>query len=274
MAREKSIRALHEARMHKDNIFLTLTYDDAHLKSPTLNYLDFQLFMKSLLELRTRNVTDKETRDKLYIPFMVTGEYGEKNKRPHWHALLFNYSPPDANPTHQTKLGHQVYHSKILSDLWGKGKIEFGDVTLESASYTARYAAKKLVHGADDEHNYHPIHKTSSKHAIGKKWIEKYWERTFSQGNIILPNGSPTKIPRYYVDWLKKNKPETYFTYVTQTRLKLQEASQLRARKEELEYLSELLNQKPGHPRPITLAKVRITILNQKFKRLQETLKL
>ena len=27
---------------------------------------------------------------------MVTGEYGEKNKRPHWHVILFNYRPKDA----------------------------------------------------------------------------------------------------------------------------------------------------------------------------------
>ena len=55
-------------------IFLTLTYDDAHLASPRLQYIDFQLFMKSLREFRVRNVTDPDLRKKFYIPMMVTGE--------------------------------------------------------------------------------------------------------------------------------------------------------------------------------------------------------
>lgn len=274
IAREKAIRAIHEAKMHEDSMFLTLTYAEEHLKSPKLQYLDFQLFMKSLRELRTRNITDPELRKKFAISYMVTGEYGEQNKRPHWHALIFNYRPKDAKYKYTTDLGHKVYTSEEIETLWGKGNTEFGDITLESASYTARYAAKKLVHGNDGTHDYEPVHKTSSKHAIGKLWIEKYWERTFQNGNIILPNGQESRIPRYYVDWLKKHHPKEWTDYVTQLRLELQKEAQKKNRKEELEYLSALLNQTPGQPRPITKAKVRITILNQKFKNLQEKLKL
>ena len=86
IAREKAVRAVHEAKMHSDNIFLTLTYDEAHLASDRLIYEDFQLFMKRLREKENR---DKEQK----ITYMVTGEYGDKNKRPHWHALIFNYRP-------------------------------------------------------------------------------------------------------------------------------------------------------------------------------------
>lgn len=274
IAREKSIRALHESKMHEHNIFLTLTYNEENLKSSKLQYKDFQLFMYSLRELRTRHIKDKELKKKFSISYMVTGEYGAENKRPHWHAILFNYRPSDAKHKYTTELGEDVYTSEEISNLWKKGNIEFGSVTLDSASYVARYAAKKLVHGHDADHDYHPIHKTSSKYAIGRSWIEKYFEHAFNHGFIVLPNGQTTKIPRYYVDWAKKHKPEVWQRYVTQKRHELQEEAKIRSRKEELLYLTDLINQQHGGPRPITRAKVKLTILKQKFKKLQEKLKL
>lgn len=278
-AREKAIRCWHESRVHKESIFLTLTYAPEHLKSDRLNYQDFQLFMKSLRELVTRDVTDLELKKELSISYMVTGEYGELNKRPHWHALIFNYRPSDLVFLKETELGHKTFYSPTIEKLWGKNSTDdapnvIGDVTLDSASYVARYASKKLVHGQDQEHDYHPIHKTSSKNALGKKWIEQYWERTFNEGNVVLPDGCLSKIPRYYVDWLKKNKPDEWRRYVTQKRLELQEKAALKSRKEEMLYLSELMNLPWGYPRPITRSSVSLTILQQKFKRLQEKLKL
>jgi len=274
IAREKAIRTYHESKMHQDNIFLTLTYSDNHLGTGKLNYLDFQLFMKRLRELHNRGIKDKELKKERTISYMVTGEYGDQTKRPHWHAIIFNYRPRDEKPKYTSDLDHDVYTSEILNELWGKGFVEYGSVTIDSANYVARYAAKKLVHGMDEQHDYHPIHKTSSKHALGKRWIEKYWKHTFDNGYVYLPNGQKTKIPRYYTDWLKKNKPDEWRNYVTNTRQKLQETAQNKARREELEYLSHLLAQEPGTPRPITRKKVSLTILNQKFKQLQGKLKL
>lgn len=260
--------------MHEDSIFLTLTYDEEHLPGPKLHYPDFQNFMKSLLELRRRNVTDAEVRKALSIPFIVTGEYGEKNKRPHWHALLFNYRPKDEKPAHENPLGDKLYTSEEIASLWKKGAHDYGSVTIESASYVARYSAKKLVHGRDQDHDFHPVHKTSSKHAIGKRWIEKNWKHTFRNGFVVLPNGQQAKIPRYYVDWLKKNIPDEWVRYVTTKRLEIQQHAQNKFEKEELEYLSELMNQEHECPRPITHNKMKHTVLTQKFKRLQEKLKL
>lgn len=275
IAREKAIRCIHEARTHENNIFLTLTYDNDHLTSNKLVYLDFQLFMKSLREKVTRGITDPELKKQLYIPFMVTGEYGEKNKRPHWHVILFNYRPKDATYKYTTDQGEKVYDSQEIQQLWKKGQIEFGSVTLDSAGYVARYAAKKLVHGKDDEHDYHPIHRTSCKRAIGRSWIEKYYQHTFDHGFVVLPNGQKSKIPRYYVDWLKKNHPEKYEKYVTTIRLDLQNKGQLKSKKDELDYFATLLSYRgDGAPRPLTRSKVEETILKSKFKQLQERLKL
>lgn len=279
IAREKAVRTLHEASLHKNNIFLTLTYSQENLKSPRLDYRDFQLFMKSLRELHTRDITDPELKNEMAISYMVTGEYGDKNKRPHWHAIIFNYEPPDLVFHREDDNGYKIFKSKIIDDLWAKNDPvkcpnEIGSVTIESAGYVARYAAKKLCHGNDQEHDYHPIHKTSSKHAIGKRYIEKNFTRIFRNGFVRLPNGQKTKIPRYYVDWLKKYQPEEYIRYVTRTRLELQEKAQKKNREEEIIYLSELQNLPWGFPMPETKNKMSLTILRQKFKRLQEKLKL
>lgn len=275
IAREKAVRAYHEAQMHEGNIFLTLTYDDANLASQKLVYSDFQLFMKSLREKVTRNIKDKSLRDQLYIPYMVTGEYGELHKRPHWHACIFNYWPSDAQFKYQSDRGDRVWTSETINKLWKRGNAEFGSLTIDSAGYVARYAAKKLVHGKDQEHDYHPIHKTSARRAIGRSWIEKYWKHTFENGFVVLPNGEKSKIPRYYVDWFKKEHPEKYDKYAMGIREEIIDKAAKKARKEEIEYQSQLLTRTGRRAYDLkTRSEVKYRILERKFKRLQENLKL
>lgn len=268
-ARDKAIRCWHETRMHPSSIFITLTYSDEHLESPRLIYSHWQTFIKDL-----RNHVDYKTLSTQKITCMVTGEYGDKNKRPHWHAIIFNYAPDDAKILRETDRGDIVYTSETLSNIWNKGLVEFGSVTLDSANYVARYAAKKLSHGKDQDHNYHPLHRTSSRRAIGRSWIEKNFKHTFENGFVVLPNGQQSKIPRYYVDWAKQHQPEAWLYYVTKLRPEIQKTQELKQRKEDTQWISELFSKNPGDPRPLTRPKVKETILTNKFKRLQERLKL
>jgi hypothetical protein len=273
-AREKAIRCFHEASMHDHNIFLTLTYNDDNL-SERLDYRDFQLFMKRLRDSVHRGKTGRKVSESEYMPMMVTGEYGELTKRPHWHALIFNYWPKDAKEHYVSDNKDQVWRSDFLEKKWGKGHIEFGTVTMDSANYVARYAAKKLGHGHDEEHDYHPIHKTSTRYGLGRSWIEKYWKHTFENGFVVLPNGSQAKIPRYYRDWCKREKPDVYSKYITTVAPAITERAQEKARKEELEYLSALISYKGDVGcYPKNRSQVKETILKTKFKRLQEYLKL
>jgi len=206
-ARQWAVRCVHEAQMHEKNSFITLTYDDEHLGDGRLHYEDFQKFMKRLR--KTQNDP---------IGVFVTGEYGEKTKRPHWHAILFNWRPSDLKHKYTNDGGDQVFTSENLERLWPQGNSELGSVTFKSAGYCARYAAKKLVHGYDDSHEFHPISKKSSKHAIGKTWLEKYWQDVFLHGSLILSDGTSIGVPRYYEKWLKQHKPQEWLAYVTQTK--------------------------------------------------------
>lgn len=262
---------MHESKMYDNNIFLTLTYNDENLKSPWLQYIDFQLFMKSLREKINRDIVYKE--NKIQISYMVTGEYGDENKRPHWHAIIFNYEPRDKKLLRKTETGESVYESEEINSLWKKGRTEFGSVTMESASYVARYAAKKLVHGNDQDHSYHPIHKTSSKHAIGKRWIEKNFKFVSENGFIVLPNGQTSKIPRYYIDWMKKNEPEAFMLYHSETLPKIIKTSKERIQKE-TEIFQKNLDTYTGGNYPKNQSRVKNTILQRKFKQLQEFNKL
>jgi hypothetical protein len=270
IAREKAIRCVHEAEMHEGNIFLTLTYNEESLESPWLDYKHFQDFMKRLREKHGRSHFGKTGG----ISYMVTGEYGELTKRPHWHAIIFNYWPKDSELWRTNDLGHKIYISEEISGLWKKGHIEFGTVTMESAGYVARYAAKKLVHGKDGEHDYDPIHKTSSRRAIGRSWIEKYWKQTFENGFVVSKeNGQEMKIPRYYKDWLKKYKFDEYLKYSTGIGNEIAKKAEAKARKEEIEYISSMMSASKG-VYPLKRARVKEQILGRKFKRLQEKLKL
>jgi len=224
-ARSWAIRCVHEAQMHEKNIFLTLTYDDAHLGENLLDYRDFQLFVKKL-----RDHIGYQPEDR--IGYFVTGEYGEKSKRKHWHTILFNYAPDDAVKKYTSYNGDQVYSSDFLQTLWGQGNIEFGSVTLKSAGYCARYAVKKLGHGIDGSHDFNPISKKSSHQAIGKKFLEKFWPDIFNAGQIITSEGDRLPIPRYYLKWLQKNHPAAWMDYVTNLK---SERSLLALKKEEKE---------------------------------------
>lgn len=295
-ARQWAIRCVHEAKMHPENCFITLTYAEENLKSDKLVYQDFQTFVKNLRSQRFQGLLDlmfptlpqkeqrqlwrklpkerqNELNDSIRISVFVTGEYGDRQKRPHWHALLFNYRPEDSTYKYSNDRGDKIYSSETLGNLWPHGISELGDVTFESAGYCARYAAKKLAHGPDQSHDFNPISKKSCKHAIGKSFLEKYWKEIFDNGFVIV-NNTKSSIPRYYEKWLKRHQPEAYARYVTQLK---NDNIQKAIAKEELTTLEEKkINMKRSALKGLQVSRnhARKRILEQKFKQLQERLKL
>lgn len=105
-----------EARLHAASRFITLTYAD---DPGILDYEDFQLFMKRYREKFGG------------CRFFVVGEYGGKNKRGHYHAIIFGHPPVN------------VGHSYDLRSVWGKGFCYDGTVTEKSIGYVASYCFKE-----------------------------------------------------------------------------------------------------------------------------------
>lgn len=149
-------------------LFLTLTYDDAHLSyaqdylpfnvredgelalidAPTLRKSDLQLFLKRLRRWYDYHFSD----DPGYKPlrFYACGEYGSTTQRPHYHLILYGLSdsvlrsPPNSVTMYSRSKGGYLYNSSVLSQLWDKGFSVFSVASFECMQYVAGYCLKKL----------------------------------------------------------------------------------------------------------------------------------
>lgn len=211
-AREWALRCWHESQMHEHNSFITLTYRDADLpKNNNLNHADFQKFMKRL----RFNTGEK-------IRYYMCGEYGDQTHRPHYHALIFGWWPPDAK-YFCTRNNNRVYTSELLNTYWGKGLTEVGTVSYKSAGYCARYLIKKQISKealqdryiwADEDGVMHVRNfeyvRMSLDPGIGLSWFEKYKKQTIDHDFVRNPDGHEMPVPRYYLNQLKLEDPETF----------------------------------------------------------------
>lgn len=156
-------------------LFVTLTYDKHHL--PEFNTLlleDLQNFWK-----RLRKNTGKK------IQYYACGEYGGKNDRPHYHAIIFGLSMRDAN---------------IIFKTWGKCK-ELGYKIkpvkgIQGYLYTTGYINKKRYKSPKEYYTEfrHPEYQTSSN-GLGKDYAKKYVDLRTGK---MRRNGKDVIPPRYY----------------------------------------------------------------------------
>lgn len=119
-AREWALRCMLELHEHDSAAFTTLTYAPEH-EPRTLSKTDLQKFMRSLRKRR------KATKP---IRFFACGEYGEKNQRAHYHAILFG-----CNAT---------MDAELIDRTWAKGITKTLPVTPGGVAYVAGYVDKKL----------------------------------------------------------------------------------------------------------------------------------
>ena len=210
-ARQWAVRCTHEATLHENNCFVTLTYDDEHLPyRGQLQHSDFQKFMK---RLRKHTGPDR-------VRFYMGGEYGSQNWRPHYHACLFGIDWQDKRVYSETKQGHTLYESDTLTRLWGMGLCTSGAITFDSAGYIARYCTSKITGDMaenwykrrDDEGEYQltpEYSKMSLKPGIGAGWLDKYTSDVYTHDYVII-NGKETKPPKYYDKLLDRTNPDRY----------------------------------------------------------------
>lgn len=210
-ARTWATRCTHEATLWQLNSFITLTY----AKTPKDNSLDPE---------DTRNFI-RRLRDHLKHPFkyFLVGEYGEKLDRPHYHALIFGHDfglhkhtdktdplsgktdrkeKPQLQPLYET----EALGCPELDTIWGLGHTSVGNLTFDSAAYTAQYAMKK-VNGPKLKEHYGkklPEFMRCSQEGIGKKYAIKFHQEIIDNNNVIS-NGVTQPIPSYYLRQYEKN---------------------------------------------------------------------
>lgn len=220
-SRQWAMRCVHEASLHDDNCFITLTYSPENLPSTgSLVKADFQKFMKRLRKRYTGKT----------IRYFMCGEYGEKNNRPHYHAILFGLNFPDWRYVETSPSGHEVYTSAILEHIWGLGFVTIGTVTFESAAYVARYVMKKIngpaVDQVDPDTGLKPYERFDSRSGeivsvepeycagsrrpgIAAGWIEKFKSDCYPKGFTTI-RGVPVGLPRYYDLQVEKSDPDLF----------------------------------------------------------------
>lgn len=213
LSRQWAVRCVHESQLHTDNSFVTLTYDDAHLPSGgTLIKNDFKKFIKRL----RKNLKPEES-----FKYYHCGEYGERTRRAHYHALLFGVGFVDQTLFKRSADGSNIYTSEILSSLWPSGFCTTGAVTFESAAYVARYTTGKLNYEKEDRYEFinvdtgevtdvQPEYTTMSlKPAIAKAWYGKYSGDAYPSDFLVL-RGKKMKPPKYYDRLHELEAPEAH----------------------------------------------------------------
>lgn len=204
-SRQWAVRIMHEAQLYEDNCFVTLTFDEKHLREqcPT-GSLDRSHMQKFLKRLRRR--FDHPVRT------YYCGEYGERLGRPHYHACLFNCDFAD-KAFWSMSGGFRYYTSEVLSDLWPFGHSVISDLTFDSAAYVARYCTKKIVgkEAADHYQGRLPeFGQASLRPGIGSGWLDRYGASDVFPLDEVVVRGVKCKPPRYYDKRLERDDPVRY----------------------------------------------------------------
>lgn len=122
-----ALRCLLELHDHQSATFTTLTYAPKY-EPITLKKRDLQLFNKRLRRKATKP-----------LRFFASGEYGEQNGRPHYHAILYG--------------ANAATDAARIEMAWGMGNAYTVAATPATIGYTAGYCAKKYnaVKGIDHD---------------------------------------------------------------------------------------------------------------------------
>lgn len=272
---EMAYRAMAEiSENHGVGMFITLTvnedYIDEIFPNRELRHKPFQDFMK-----RLRRHIDKEYEDlpdlKPTINYLMSGEYGELNERPHYHACIFGYRFNDLVELPSVNSKYKTYRSRTLEKLWKFGFSTVGSIVDASVKYLAKYVVKKHsdigycrikvptqkvmeVDGKKvkyDSFKYvdgrvnmstgevypfkapYIVYPRGKNGGLGYRYFLKNYKRMFKLGYVMLENGNKISIPTYF----KRKCKEMFFDVFNEW--------QENAIKRKEEQDREILNQNP-----------------------------
>lgn len=204
-ARQWAIRCVHEASLHDQNCFITLTYSGEKLPPDgSLRIEDWQRFAK-----RLRKKVGK-------FRYFMCGEYGEVNFRPHYHACMFGVDWPDKECFRVNGRGDRLYVSPLLESTWGHGLVSSGNLSYESAAYVARYVMKKAT-GPLASKRYGRVDietgecwavkpefvAMSRRPGIASKWFDMFGSDVYPEDEVVF-DGRRFRPPRFYDNKLDK----------------------------------------------------------------------
>ena len=193
---EWAYRVMLEAKKHKANSFITLTYNDANLPKEGVCKRSAQLFMKRL----------RKAIAPVKVRYFLCGEYGAEKNRPHYHVILFGYDFPDRYYFGKDKRGNNIYRSPLLEKVWTFGFSSIGEnLDFDSAKYCAKYMQadcrefRKL--GLNE-----PFTLVSRRPGLALDVIP---ETVYQTGDFYY-DGRKVSTPRAFLRQVKKEFPDVY----------------------------------------------------------------
>jgi len=176
---EWTFRLEQEHRVSKSAYFVTLTYDEKHLRSDgSLNKRDLQLYLKRLRK------KDEQSR----IRYYAVGEYGTVHGRPHYHILLFNSEESQIRSAWTDSKGGTI------------GIVHVGRVTGASIAYVIKYMIQKDSYPEGVEK---PFATMSRRYGIGGNYLSDVqigWHRENGACYSLRPGNVKGRLPRFYRD--------------------------------------------------------------------------
>lgn len=177
-----SFRIMKEAERSASFHWVTLTYDTDHVPITPNGFMslqkrDVQLFFKRLRKLEPG----------VNVKYYVAGEYGEEERRPHYHAIIFNCS------------------RDAIDQAWICGEVWHADAIEESAiQYTLKYMCKPGLVGKFSRDDRVLEFALMSK-KLGDNYLTpamKRWHKAdlVNRYHVPLRDGGRIAMPRYYID--------------------------------------------------------------------------
>lgn len=285
-SRQWANRCMLELKYHESAYFLTLTYNDGNLPihwhvdeatgeaAPvaTLVKRDWQLFMKRL----RRAFPDQKLR------FFMSGEYGEKNMRPHFHAIVFGLKIDDLKfykhldkydyftsetinkiwdyeclPSHEfdgCKMVYDVVSCQYsITPLTTRGLVVIGEVNWDTCAYTARYVMSKMKGPSASFYPDHgllpPFTLMSRKPGIGRQYYDDHPDLyDCAYINVSTPQGGKKfPPPKYFDRILEQENPELLASLKEQRKAAAQAYQEAKLQQTDLSYLDFLEVQEEAH---------------------------
>lgn len=182
-----SFRLEQEHKVAKSSFFVTLTYNEKHLRSDrSLNKRDLQLYLK---RLRKRHGIRSSIR------YYAVGEYGSITGRPHYHILLFNSVEEHMRTAWVDSKGAAI------------GIVHVGTVTAASIAYCTKYIIQRdnWPEGLEK-----PFATMSRAYGIGAHYLSDAmvdWHRENDANYVVKPGNIRGALSRFYKSkiWYKQH---------------------------------------------------------------------
>lgn len=182
-AEEWAIRCSLEAKMHQYNYFLTLTFDDFHIKKASPD--DLKLFFDRL---------SGHGHKRSFKRFCCM-EFGELTHRLHFHCVLFCDFEIDLHSPIKCGQFYQ-YKSNLIDSCWNYGHYTLSPFETNCARYVAKYTAKDS--------------KLFMSRNLGKSYFLDHYEEIIKDGFRVYGDFGgkfSSYIPSCFVRWFEEIEP-------------------------------------------------------------------